>query len=72
MGRNVTAISLAGMEKIMRKAGADRVSEDAKDALREVLEEYGCKISSKALVFAEHAGRKTIKASDIKLVMKTF
>ena len=36
-------LPLAGMEKIMKRSGAERVSDDAKEALKEVLEEYGAK-----------------------------
>jgi len=63
-------VPIAAMERIMKKAGAERVSEDAKVALKEVLEDYGEKVSSSALKFALHAGRKTIKAADIKLAAK--
>ncbi|MFT4297893.1 MAG: histone family protein [Candidatus Woesearchaeota archaeon] len=61
---------LASMEKIMIEAGAERVSEDAKKELKRILEDYSIEISEKAIKFAEHAGRKTIKSQDIKLAMK--
>ena len=60
-------LALAGMEKLLKKVGAERVSDNAKEALREVLEEYAEKIGEKAIKFARHSGRKTIKAEDIKL-----
>ena len=63
-------IPLAAMEKIIKKAGAERVSEDAKAALKEVLEDFAHKIAVNAAKFASHAGRKTIKANDIKLASK--
>ncbi|MEM3126970.1 MAG: histone family protein [Candidatus Woesearchaeota archaeon] len=63
-------LPMAAMERLMKKAGGDRVSEDAKEALKEVLEEYGEEISKKAMKFALHGGRKTIKARDIKLAAK--
>ncbi len=62
-----TILPLAAMEKLMKKAGAARVSEEAKDALREVLEELGLEVSAKAMKFSIHSGRKTIKRADIKL-----
>jgi DNA-binding protein len=61
---------LATMEKIMVEAGAERVSEDAKKELKRILEEYSIGISEKAIKFAQHAGRKTIKIDDIKLALK--
>ena len=60
-------IPLAAMERIMKKAGAERVSEDAKEALRDVLEEIGAQISESAIKLAQHTGRKTVKSEDIKL-----
>ncbi|MBW2968727.1 histone family protein [Candidatus Woesearchaeota archaeon] len=62
-------IPLAAMEKIIKKAGAERVSDKAKAALKEVLEDYAVKVSSDAVRFALHAGRKTIKSGDIKLAV---
>jgi histone H3/H4 len=62
-------IPLAAMEKIMKDAGAYRVADDAKAALKEVIEEKASEISARALRFAMHAGRKTVKAEDIKLAL---
>ena len=61
------SLSLAGMEKLLKKAGALRVSDSAKVAFREVLEEIGEEIGKKSVKFAEHSKRKTIKAEDIRL-----
>jgi DNA-binding protein len=63
-------LPLAAMEKLLRHAGADRVSEDAKEALRDVLEDYATSIGKHANAFAAHANRKTIKGSDIRLAKK--
>lgn len=60
-------LSHNAMDKIMRFAGSIRVSDDAKEALAEILEEKALKIAAEAKKFAEHAGRKTITAKDIKL-----
>ena len=60
-------IPLAAMEKILKKTGADRVSEKAKYVLKDLLEEKADEIAIIAIKFAKHAGRKTVKASDIKL-----
>jgi len=64
------SIPLAAMEKILKQSGAPRVSDKAKIALRDVLEEYVEKIAQDAVRFANHAGRKTIKSGDIKLALK--
>jgi histone H3/H4 len=49
----------------LRNAGTERVSEDASQALTEVLEEYGEKVAAKSVSLAKHAGRKTVKAEDV-------
>ena len=63
-------LPLAAMEKILKKAGAERVSDKAKEALKFVLEEKAEEIAEAAIRFANHAGRKTIKVDDIKLATK--
>jgi len=64
-------IPLAAMEKIMKKAGAERVSDKAKVALKTVLEEIAEEMAVNAVKLAMHAGRKTVKAGDIKLAAKS-
>ncbi len=63
-------VPLAAMEKIMKSAGAERVSDKAKAALKNVIEEKADKIATTAVRLAAHAGRKTVKAGDIKLASK--
>ena len=67
-GKNV--LPLAAMEKLLKNCGAPRVSEDAKEALREALEDYGEMLGERAVKIAQHSGRKTVKAGDIKLAIK--
>ena len=63
-------LPLAAMEKLLKKHGAERVSEEAKVALKDVLENYAEQICEKSVKMAIHAGRKTIKEGDIKLSVK--
>ncbi len=65
-------LPLAAMEKIIKKVGGDdiRVSDRAKVALKSVIEEKAEEVAAKAWRFATHAGRRTVKESDIKLAAK--
>ena len=63
-------LPLAAMEKLLKQGGAERVSEKAKAALKNVIEEIAHDIAVKSIRLANHAGRKTIKAEDIKLAVK--
>lgn len=64
-------LPLAAMEKILKKGNPDiRVSDPAKEALREYLEEKGIELAKAAAELSVHAGRKTIKAEDVKFAAK--
>lgn len=65
-----SVLPVAAMEKILKKAGAARVSNDAKVALRDILEGLADEIGEKAVRLAKHSGRKTIKSADVKLAAK--
>lgn len=66
----MTIIPYAPVERLIRSAGAYRVSETAGIALAEILEQYGLKIAEEAIVLTKHAKRKTVKEEDIKLALE--
>lgn len=63
-------LPLAAMEKVLKLAGAERVSDKAKAALKDVVEDKANEIASQAVKLALHAGRKTVKGGDVKLAAR--
>ena len=64
-------LGVSAMYRILKKAGADRVSDESADELRRVMEDIAIEIAKNAVDMSKHAGRKTVKAEDIKLASKT-
>lgn len=63
-------LPLAAMEKILKNCGAERASDKAKAALKDVIEDIANEIAERAVKLAVHSGRVTIKAGDVKLASK--
>ncbi len=63
-------LPISPIDRIIRKAGAERVSGEAAELLAEVLEDEGKEIATRANELAEHAGRKTVKREDIRMAVK--
>jgi histone H3/H4 len=63
-------LHLASVDKLIRKGGAYRVSVGASKELASHLEEIATEVAREAITLANHAGRKTVKAEDIKLARK--
>jgi len=57
----------ARVEKVIRNAGAFRVSADAVYRLNEILTEYAMNVARYAVDIAQHSGRKTVQEPDIRL-----
>tara|TARA_B100001750_G_scaffold204937_1_gene181645 strand:- start:6 stop:227 length:222 start_codon:yes stop_codon:yes gene_type:complete len=65
-------LGLSAMYRILKKSGAERVSDESAIELRRVVEEIAEAIAKNATDMSKHAGRKTIKAEDVKLASKQF
>ena len=65
-------LGLSAMYRILKKSGAERVSDEAADELRRIIEEVALVVAKSAVEMSVHAGRKTIKAEDVKLASKPF
>lgn len=68
----MTDLPIAAIDRLIRKAGAERVSEDAAEELGKILSEVAMDISKQAIELAQHAKRKTVTSEDIKLATKTM
>ena len=65
-----TELGLAAMHRILKKSGAQRVTDKSAIELRRVIEEIAEAIAKNAVDMSSHAGRKTVKAEDVKLASK--
>ena len=65
-------LGLSAMYRILKKAGAERVSDESADELRRVIEDVADNIAINAVDMASDAGRKSIKGEDVKLAAQAF
>ncbi len=65
-------IPVAPIDRLIRKAGAGRVSDKGAEKLAQILEELGEYLAKRAFEITEHAGRKTITDKDIELAYKQW
>ncbi len=61
-------IPVAPIERLIRDVDSDiRVSTSAAEVLRDALEDRALAVAKRAVQFARHARRKTVKPEDIEL-----
>lgn len=65
-------IPVAPIDRLIRKAGAGRVSDKGAETLAKILEEIGETIAKRAFDLTKHTGRKTITDKDIELAYKQW
>lgn len=63
-------LPLAPFERILKDAGAKRVSKTAMKEFAAVTEEIADDLARDAVKFAKHAGRKTVTGEDIRLAKR--
>ena len=68
----MSEIPKAPIARLIKEAGAERVSDDAKEELAAYLEEVARNVAKEANNVAKIAKRKTVKADDIKLAIKNL
>lgn len=61
---------LTPFERVMRKAGAERVSAAAVEEMKNLMLEIADKVSMNAIAAAKHAKRVTVKREDIVLATR--
>jgi len=60
-------LPIAATHRIIKKAGAERVSESGAKELAGVLERLGVEIGKEAWEFCMYSGRKTVRGKDIRI-----
>lgn len=61
------SISKLTAKKILKSAGADRISDEAATELAERINKFAYSVADKAVKLSKHASRKTVKKADVQL-----
>ena len=68
----MSEIPKAPITRIIKNAGAERISKEAEELLVEAVEDYTQKLGLCVIDMAKHADRKTIQPSDVEVALKHF
>lgn len=63
-------LGISPMYRILKKSGAERVSDESAEELRRITEEAAMIVAKNAVHLSVHAGRKTVKGEDVRLASK--
>ena len=61
-------LSLLAFERIAKKHGVKRISKEALEEAREIIEEVGMEKAEHAVKVSRFAGKKTVMDTDVKFV----
>ncbi|MEM5799192.1 MAG: NFYB/HAP3 family transcription factor subunit [Candidatus Aenigmatarchaeota archaeon] len=70
MTKDKEKLPLMPFERILKKAGAKRVSRGAMKEFASKMSDYLYRLSHEAAAMANHAGRKTVLETDVKMARK--
>ncbi len=70
MVKDKEKLPLMPFERILKKAGAKRVSRGAMKEFAARMSDYLFRLAQEAATLANHAGRKTVLESDVKMARK--
>ena len=65
----MNSLPVAPIDRLMRKSGAERVSDDAAREMSSYLAEVLADVTKQAAKLAQHAGRKTVTREDVRLAV---
>ncbi len=68
----MSEIPKAPITRLVKSAGAERISKEAEEKIVEAVEAYTIKLAKAVTDSADHAGRKTLQAEDVDFVLKHF
>ncbi|MBU5689744.1 MAG: NFYB/HAP3 family transcription factor subunit [Candidatus Aenigmatarchaeota archaeon] len=70
MTKDKEKLPLMPFERILKKAGAKRVSKGAMKEFASRMADYVHRLSAESAALATHAGRKTVIESDVRMARK--
>ena len=62
--------SISKMKELVKSQGDKRVSEDAAEELRVILETFAGDVAEESIAIAGEGGRKTVRAEDIRQALR--